>query len=153
MSGRETVRKRRKLVPVRTSCVDDDVFASATQLSATQSIEETVTHEEGTARTVHVAPPSCVASSKTRLRELVAETRQFISSLHESAVTPSPVVQGIAMGVDHVTPSLVKDRRDAPVMPVPSTSAHADLAKQSSAVMPRPPLGGVATDTDWPLGL
>jgi hypothetical protein len=153
LSARVMLLKRRKFVPVRISNGDEAVPARATQSRALQSSEVSVVHVEGTGRTIHVAPPSWVTSSSTRLRALVAATRQFMSSLHERAVTASPVVHASARGVDHVDPSLVKERRDAPVMPVPSTMAHAALAKQSSALTPRPPLGAVATDTDWSLGL
>jgi hypothetical protein len=62
--------------------------------------------------------------------------------VHDSAVTDTPVVHDIDSGVVHVVPaSLVKESRASPVMPVVSTTAHVEAAKQLSALTPLPAWG------------
>jgi hypothetical protein len=83
-----------------------------------------------------------VTSSSAWRFELVAATRQFIASAHDSAVTDTPVVHDIDCGVVQVAPaSLVNERRALPVMPVVSTTAHEAEAKQLSALTPLPARG------------
>jgi hypothetical protein len=69
--------------------------------------------------------------------------------VHDSAVTDTPVVHDIDSGVVHVVPaSLVKESRELPVMPVVSTTAHVEGAKQLIALTPLPArgVGDVLTD-------
>ena len=100
-------------------------------------------------RAVQVIPPSWVASRITWWLDVAAATRQLSSSVHDRAVTASPTVQVRGVGTDQVVAaSLVKARRELPVMPVVSTTAHVASAKQSMVLTPRPACGAVATIND-----
>jgi hypothetical protein len=143
------LRHNRPNVLVRATSDDVPAFTSATQSSFAHVSDVSVLHLEGTVRCVHVIPPSWVASSSTWSLEVVAATRQSSVSVHDSAVTASPTVHAIGEGEDHVVaPSLVKESRELPAMPVASTTAHEAVAKQSRALTPRPARGAVATLKD-----
>jgi hypothetical protein len=130
------------------------VVTSPTQRSATQVNELTDIQVLGTVRTAQLIPPSWVTSSSAWRLELVAATRQFIASEHDSAVTDTPAVHDIDSGVVHVVPpSLVKESRALPVMPVVSTTAHDEEAKQLSALTPLPARGVGDAVTDIEPGL
>jgi hypothetical protein len=144
---------KRANVVVRTTSDPDVAETSATHCRCAQVSEVSVVHVVGTGRTVHVVPASWVTSRSACRPGFVLATRQLSASVQDNAVMDWPTVQVIGSGVVQVVPpSLVKESRAPPVMPVVSTMAHEEGAKQLTALTPRPAWGVGDTDTDWVLG-
>lgn len=147
------LRHTRPKVVVRATSDVVDEFARATQSSFAHVSDVRVHQVEGTVRAAHVIPASWVASRITWWLDVAAATRQLSSLVHDKAVTSSPTVQVRGVGTDQVVAaSLVKARREPPVMPVVSTIAHEASAKQSILLTPRPACGAVSTFKDSPRG-
>jgi hypothetical protein len=133
----------------RTTREPVEVEASATQVRARQPSEVREVQDEGVERCAHVVPPSRVTSSPTAPVEVVALARQLVAELHARALMVAPLAHGTGTGIVHVVPpSIVEEIWGWPLKRL-STSMHDRVAKQSMALTPTPPVGGVSANIVW----